>query len=239
MKKLTTLFLFLGLSVSLVLGQTKMQKFESELDAFYKKYVSNGKVNYGAIKRAEIESLVTQVGELNIGTNPTIKKAFYINAYNVLVISTITKAYGSIKSPLDIPGLFDTKKFKVSGVVMTLDLLEKKHLFGIDQDPRIHFACVCAAKGCPEIYGYSYKPKFLDKQLDLRAKETLNDSYYVKVDATNKKIVVSEIFKWYKDDFTKGGKSIIQYINQYREDGKKIPESYKVTYSTYDWKLND
>lgn len=235
---------FLLISMVLYFGvysghaQNKMQVFEADVDAFYKKFVSKGSVNYGAIKRTDIEPLVTQVAELNIGTNPTIKKAFYINAYNILVIATVAKAYPSIKSPLDIPGLFDAKKFEVSSQYMTLDHLEKKSLLGIDGDPRIHFACVCAAKGCPEIYGYAYKSRFLDKQLDQRAKVTLNDPYYVKVDAANKKIIISEIFKWYESDFTKGGKTVIQYINQYRPEDKKIPESYKVTYSTYDWKLN-
>ena len=45
------------------------------------------------------------------------------------------------------------------------------------------------------------------------------------------------MFKWYEKDFTKKGLTIIQYINQYRKT--EIPESYKLSYITYDWNLNN
>jgi len=56
------------------------------------------------------------------------------------------------------------------------------------------------------------------------------------VKSGQKQIDVSKIFEWYANDFTRNGKTITDWINQYRTS--KIPASYKVTYYEYDWSLN-
>jgi hypothetical protein len=49
-------------------------------------------------------------------------------------------------------------------------------------------------------------------------------------------VKVSEIFKWYREDFVKDGKSEIDFLNTYRKE--KIMPNSKLSYYTYDWRLN-
>jgi len=46
---------------------------------------------------------------------------------------------------------------------------------------------------------------------------------------------LSQIFKWYTDDFGGSRSTVIDFINSYRE----IPISDKTGYYPYDWTLND
>ena len=55
------------------------------------------------------------------------KKAFYINAYNLIVIYQVSKFY-PLKSPLDKSGFFDKVKHQVAGEALTLNALELKTL---------------------------------------------------------------------------------------------------------------
>lgn len=235
--------LLLSFSLLFVFGAhaTKMTEFFNSLDVFYKKYVSGGKVNYGAIKanRSELDKLYTAVGEMTIERAPNLnKKAFYINAYNVCVIKEVVANYPSISGPLKVPGFFDKKKFKVANEYMTLNDLEKVRIKNLGADPRTHFALVCAANGCPKLSSYAYRPEKLERQLNYRTKLTMKDTYFIRVKAGEKKVYVSEIFKWYKDEFVKAEGSILNYINKFRADDSKIPEEYSVDYYTYDWSLN-
>lgn len=220
---------------------TKMTDFFNDLDVFYKKYVSGGKVNYAAIKsnRTDLEKLYLQVGDMTIERAPNLnKKAFYINAYNVCVIKEVIANYPAITSPLKVSGFFDRKKFKVANEYLTLNDMEKVRIKDLGADPRTHFALVCAANGCPKLSSYAFRPEKLERQLDYRTKLAMKDSYFIRVKAGEKKVYVSEIFKWYKDEFVAAEGSILKYVNKYRADDAKIPDTYSVDYYTYDWSLN-
>ena len=64
--------------------------------------------------------------------------------------------------------------------------------------------------------------------------KALNDSSFIRV--SEKNVALSEIFKWYNKDFVKKGQSEIDFLNKYRNN--KIPQDAKVTYYSYDWRLN-
>ena len=104
------------------------------------------------------------------------------------------------------------------------------------KDARIHFVLVCAAKGCPKIASFAYFPGKLDQQLDAQTKKAMDDTYFIRVNKGDKKVEVSKIFEWYKEDFTNSGKTILEYVNAYRSE--KIPADYAVSQYEYDWQLN-
>ncbi len=52
-----------------------------------------------------------------------------------------------------------------------------------------------------------------------------------------KHVSISEIFKWYETDFTSQGRTVLDYINQYRTE--KTPMGFSIGYIPYDWTLND
>ncbi len=222
------------------LQAASLDDFFSNADTFFKKHVRNGLVDYKNIKTnyREIEDLYAAVRNLNIASASNIeKKAFYINAYNLIVIYQVTKSY-PLKSPLDQSGFFDQVKHTVAGEPMTLNYLEKTKLINEYKDPRLHFALACAAKSCPQLANYAFKPADLDAELTLRTKRAINDKTWLIIKPVERKIELSQIFKWYENDFTMDGKSeILEFINKYR--GVAIPETFEVGYYEYDWSLNE
>ncbi len=212
--------------------------FFSKTDAFLKKNVSNGKVDYQTIKNdpASLNELVDMIASASYtNENTATQKAFLINAYNVLLIKAIITKY-PVKSPMDISGLFDKTTFIISGKKYTLNDLENKLIRAQFNDARVHFVLVCGALGCPPITNFAYQPNQLESQLNKQTKLALNNPNFIKVNSASKKVEVSQIFEWYKTDFVTKTSTEIDFINQYRDT--KIDVKYKMVYYAYDWTLN-
>ncbi|MEQ8360866.1 MAG: DUF547 domain-containing protein [Cytophagales bacterium] len=212
------------------------QDFFGESDMFLKKYVQEGKVAYSEILQdsKELDKLINYISAYSLDQVPDReKKAFYINAYNILVIKGIVDNY-PIQSPLDKEGFFDKVKYKVAGEPLTLNEIENIKLRKKYNDPRIHFVLVCAAVSCPELISSVYHPESLEKQIESSTIKSLNDPEFVRVSDSN--IAISEIFKWYAEDF--GGQSNYKnFINNYRKD--KLPNNVELSFYEYDWSLNE
>ncbi len=213
--------------------------FFEKTDHFLKKHVQNGRIDYQKISEnpGELDALVQLIANFQMDDHirNNVRKAFWINAYNLLVIKNVVDHY-PLKSPQDVNGFFNKRKFVVARERLTLDQIEHQRLRKIEKDGRIHFALICAAKGCPKIITDAFKPGILDQQLDERARETINNPFYVKPDPENKRIFVSELFKWYGEDFKSNDKSLVQFLNQYLKT--PIPRNYTIAYIPYDWRLN-
>ena len=208
--------------------------------AFLAKFVDDaGNVNYGAIKRnpLELKALLSRIEtfEASAAKGPD-REAFYLNAYNVLVISEVVAHY-PVESVQKIPGFFDKNLVSVAGEKLTLNDLEAQKLRQPYGDPRVHFALVCGAKGCPRLSRAAYVANQLDAQLTIQARKVLEDPAFIRVDAKAHKVLLSQIFKWYEADFKASGKTGVAYVNQFR-GGKVIPATYAVDYYAYDWTLN-
>ena len=216
-----------------------IRSFILKTDAFLKKYVDNGFVAYAEVKHklGEAEDLYKEIGKLDVAHSSSAeRKAFYTNAYNIIVIYWIAKHY-PIKSPMDHAGFFDKERHAITGEDLTLNELENKKLLQPYKDARIHFALACAAQSCPPLANFAYTAEKIEEQLSERAALTLNNKDWIKVYPKQKKVELSKIFEWYKGDFNRNGKSSIDWINEYRED--KIPASYAVGFYEYNWSLNE
>ncbi len=231
--------LFFALIISTGIAQTN-DAFFKKADAFFKTTVTNGRVKYAAIKKdpTTLNELVQMVAEAKVDKgNPSDFQAFHINAYNISVIKGIINKY-PVGSPMKINGFFDSKKHTIAGKSMTLNSIENKVLRGnYPNEPRFHFALVCAGLGCPPIISEAYLPSTLDKQLERQTKLAINDTKFTRYNGDKKKVQLSQIFEWYKGDFTKKGQSLVDFVNKYRSE--PLPEKTKVGYYTYDWTLND
>jgi len=141
-------------------------QFFVQSNVFFQLHVANGLVKYNQIKNSKdkIHELIIHVEQTDITTYDADEKlAFYINAYNLLVINQIIKKY-PVDSPMKLPGFFDQNKHRIAGESLTLNDLENKKIRTY-HDPRIHFVLVCAALGCPKLGGFSFVPEKLDMQL--------------------------------------------------------------------------
>ncbi len=233
MKRITIILIIL--SVQLGFSQNTTDFF-AKADAFFKTYVSNGRVKYNAIKKdpASLDELLTIASQIQVTkSKPKTYQAFYINAYNLSVIKGIVNKY-PVKSPTSIKGFFDKTTYTIAGKATTLNDLENKILRkNFPAEARFHFALVCAGLGCPPIIASAYTPSSLEQQLQKQAVKALNNPNFIKV--KGKRVQLSQIFEWYKVDFTRDGTEI-DYVNKFRKE--KIPSNAKISYYPYDWTLN-
>lgn len=215
-----------------------LNSFFRETDLFFKEHVTNGKVDYAAIKVVpnELNALVEFMGkaDLSKATGDEVK-AFYINAYNITMIKALVEKY-PIASPLDDDDIFTGEKHLIAGEQLTLEKIEKDKLLKATGDERLHFILVCGANGCPPLADFGYMPDKLELQILGQTRLALSDKGFIRVKDKDNTVEVSEIFNWYSKDFAATGKTTLAYINQFRE--KPIPNNYKVTFYQYDWSLN-
>lgn len=228
------------LSLAIILGTTgtysqNTQSFFDEADAFLKRYVTNGNVNYASLKNnpSSLNKLMALASDVTVSkAEATTYQAFWINAYNISVIKGIIDNY-PIKSPLDTKGFFDKTTYQIGGTSITLNDIENKKLRAQFEDPRFHFVLVCGAKGCPPLIPKAFTPDNLESLLEQQTVNAINNPDFIMVKGN--KVALSEIFKWYKEDFVKDGTEI-DFLNSYRTE--KIPQNAKVSYYPYNWQLN-
>ncbi|GHB27493.1 DUF547 domain-containing protein [Mongoliitalea lutea] len=213
-----------------------------------KKHVSSsGTVNYKGFK-SDIKKLESYLNLLS--TNAPDRKtwsreeqlAYWINAYNAFTVKLIVDNYPvksiqdlhpKIKIPL-INTVWHIKFFQIGGKDSSLDEIEHKILRKEFDEPRIHFAINCASYSCPKLLNEAFTAEKLEKQLYAVAVDFINDPKRNKI--TKDSIQISQIFSWFKGDFTKNG-SIIDYLNQYSK--VKISPRAKISHLKYDWSLNE
>ena len=220
-----------------VSSQAPVTFFENA-DAFFAQHVREGRIDYAAIKAnpGPLNALMKQAAGISVSRESAANyQAFWINAYNLAVIQGIVANY-PVKSPLDIPGFFDQTTYNLGGGKYTLNAIENQLLRPVFPDePRFHFVLVCAGLGCPPIIAAAYLPGKLVMQLQQQTERALNNPGFIQI--KGKRILLSQIFEWYDEDFTRGGKSFIEFINQYRQ--APLPENAKTGFYPYDWTLND
>jgi hypothetical protein len=219
------------------LGLNAQVNFNESFDAYLKKYVDQGLFKYNEARTdlASINSLISSMDQINLDSKDDKLLAQLINAYNLKVIHIIL-LNENVSKATDIMGIYDGIKFSLGGKKMTLDDLENKIIRKEFNEPRIHFALVCGALGCPPITNFAYRGEVLMSQLEVQTKKALNDPAFIRVDDNSKTVFLSEIFRWFKEDFTKEFDSEVAFINVYRES--QIPLDYKVMYYPYDWTIN-
>ncbi len=238
MKSLFVLLLIMLFQISSS-GTGYGQDFFNQAGSFFADFVQNGQVRYQAVKknRQQLDKLVELIGKFPYESqSKPVQKAFLINAYNLLTIQQVVDRY-PIEGPLKVDGFFNGITHQVAGRQVTLDQLEKEWLYRDFSDPRLHFALVCAAKGCPPLASFAFEPEKLDQQLDQVSRSALQDPGFIRIDSKNKQVQLSQIFEWYQQDFLKNSKNFLDYINKYRE--KQIPNNYRIEFYPYNWNLND
>ncbi len=229
----TITLIFLCFIQFTLIGQNS---FFKKADSFFQKNIKNGLVDYREIHIApsELDTLILEINNFDISVfSDNEKLAFYINCYNLHVIKKVIEHY-PISSPMDIPNFFESDIILISGKKMSLNKLENNIIRPQFNDARIHFALVCGALGCPPLMSGAYFPKNVQALLAERTRMALQNSSFLQY--KEGKLILSQIFNWYKVDFGENSSSIIQFINQHSQ--KKLPTNLQISYNNYDWSLN-
>jgi hypothetical protein len=211
-------------------------------NALLKKHVSaEGKVNYKGFKadRTKLNAYLKTL-EATTPSGSWSKQeamAFWINAYNAFTVALILDHY-PVKSINEIQQNgkkpWDIAFIKIGGKSYTLNHIEHEILRKRYADPRIHFAVNCASFSCPPLLNEAFTADNLNAKMEALAKAFVNDPLRNKI--TAQKVEVSQIFNWFKDDFTKNG-TLIDFLNKYSKT--KISSSAKVSFLPYNWSLNE
>jgi hypothetical protein len=215
-------------------------------------HVNEAMVDYAGLKAnpAELDAYLEEVAavrpeEFNSWTEEE-QLALLLNLYNAHTLRLIINHYPlkSIRSIGTLPlAAWRIRDVRFGGNLMTLDHLENK-MIRVDYDePRIHFALVCAAMGCPPLRAEPYVGIRLSEQLDDQTRTFLGDASKNRFEADSGILRISPIFKWYKEDFTEAAGSLEAYVRPFLPEASRKAlgqaDRVRVKYTDYDWALNE
>ncbi len=236
------------LIMSVFIGYSQDGVSHKSYDELLQKYVNDqGMVDYKGLKseRAKLKSYLS-VLESNPPKDSWTrdqKLAYWINAYNAFTLELILRHYPvkSIKdigSTIKIPFVstaWDVKFINIGEEEYDLNNLEHGIIRKEFEEPRIHFALVCAAVSCPKLQNRAYLPEKLEEQLTKAAEDFLANPNKNEFKSA-KKAELSKLFNWYGGDFKNDG-TLIEYINQYAPT--KLEKNANIDWKDYNWALNE
>jgi hypothetical protein len=205
----------------------------------------HGRVDFEGIAQApaDLDSAVAYIASTSPESNPSLfasreaTLAYYVNAYNALAMLNVVDS----GIPGSLTGLqkfrfFWVKKFKVGGRPMSLYALENDVIRPMG-DERVHFVLNCMSVSCPRLPRTPFSSANLDGELSAATRLFFSEKRNLAISSDAKQVKVSEILKFYREDFLRTSPDLTVYINRYL--GTKIPSGYKVDFIDYDWTVND
>ncbi len=248
-------------------AQTTGDRFDhgyAAWDALLKKHVrwlsdnKQSQVDYKgfAVDRAALQQVLAGWSAVTpaqfAGFNRDQKMVFLINAYNGFTVELILTQYPNLKSIKDLGSLFQSawkkKFFRLLGEERYLDWIEHEQLRPLYKDWRVHAAVNCASIGCPALRPEAFTAARLDDQLDDGMNRFMSDptrNRYADGGAE-----LSEIFKWFAEDFQQNHRGIrglndlvLRYGDALGVPMAERPQirsgTVRIRYLDYDWTLND
>ena len=237
--------------------------FDQILDS----YVRDGYVYYRTLRseRAKLDGYVGQLATVDVNKLSKAEQiAFWLNAYNALVLRTVIDHYPVPQRVADypqhsirqIPGAFERLPHAVAGRMVTLDQIEQTVLptFG---DPRVYFALGRGAVGGGRLRSEAFAADALETQLAEVASECVSRAECIQVDSGATRLTASAIFSWREKDFvaayaTKAPavyanrspveRAILAFVEPKLLSAERTfltKNMFQVVYKTFDWSLND
>jgi len=244
-------------------GEGRVRAFDEVLDT----YVRDGDVYYRALKieRAKLDGYINSLAGVaadRLGREDRI--AFWMNAYNALVLQTVIDHYPiqkrsneyPAKSIRQIPGAFERLPHHVGSRTVTLDQIEQSILVDF-HDPRIFLGLGRGAQGSGRLRSEAFIGQKLETQLAEAAIECAERARCLSIDRVNDTIGVSSIFSWREKEFSAkyadaapaafASRSPIEraviallqpkLLTIERETVNK--NTFRLVYIPFDWTLND
>src|SRR5581483_10523294 len=237
-------------------------------DTILATYVRDGMVYYRALKsdRGKLDAYVNGLADANVAQRPRDAQiAFWLNAYNALVLKTVVDHYPIAARSKDypprsirqVPGAFERLTHRVGGSTLTLDQIEQTTLASF-HDPRLYFAIGRGAIGGGRLRSEAFTPEKLDAQLNEVQAECVSRGC-VLVDRDQDKLDASSIFSWREKDFvaayadkapstfanrTPVERAILGFVapkllSIERDYLAQNANTFRLAYKPFDWSLND
>ena len=218
--------------------------------------------------RGKLDRYIAALGEVSAETVKSWPRerqlAYWINAYNAFVLRTVIDAYPIRGRAADypsnsirqIPGSFERRQFRAGGRSLTLDQIEKD-VIGEFGDARALLALGRGAAGSPRLKSEAYTAERLDSQLNTMVSELVTNRDLVFVDVSTERLSVNPLFSWREEIFAKSlaGKAPAIYASRSALERAVLSliepalvpneaeflrkNTFRMTFSNFDWKLND
>ena len=271
MMKPFTVLLLLNVSVAgLLTAVPRAQSRETAREAYDQVLdinVRDGLVYYRALKsgRGPLDRYVASLAAAPAASMPRNEQiAFWLNAYNALVLKTVIDHYPAplrsreypARSIRQVPGAFERLPHQVAGRAITLDQIEQTVLAGFD-DPRVFLALGRGALGGGRLRSEAFRGDTLEQQLADVAKECATRAQCFQFDRPADTIRISSIFSWRRAEFEaayaakaapvfatrspieRAVLALVQPTLLATENEQLEKNTFKVSYSDFDWSLND
>ncbi len=238
------------------------------LDVILDTYVREGLVYYRAL-RSERSRLDAYVSNLDVPAasfdrwSREERAAFWLNAYNGLMLRTVVNAYPirgkssqyPAESIMQVPGAFTAKRHRAGGRQISLEDIEKDVLPTFD-DPRMYFALGRGSIGGGRLRSEAFTAARLEQQLASVAAECVTRNECFRYDAAADRIEISPIFGWRQAEFTRAlpgdpaafpqrsaiELAVLQMVLPHvlPTEARAIKRNtFTLAYGEYDWRLND
>ena len=184
--------------------------------------------------------------------------AYWLYAYNAYVIRSVLENWPlesvtDVKAPIEVVaglGFFYRQRFLFGGQPYSLYAVEHEKILKAFKDPRVHFVLNCASESCPVLRPELPTGDDLEVLLREATIEFVSDGRNVRVDQENRQVVLSTIFKWYRNDFVNDlrrrgmplDRGVMDYILDVSPANLKASllaaDDFDVVFEDYDWSLN-
>ena len=224
-------------------------------DALLNKYVDDdGMVDYQAFKKSTVDTkkldrylIILSAADERVQASRDARLAFWINAYNAVTIRGILREYPTSSIRNHTARLFGYNiwsdlKLYVGGKAISLEEIEHERLRKMNE-PRIHFAIVCASMSCPRLLSNAYQIQTIEQQLEANSKDFFRRKQNFRYDQNGKRFYLSSILNWFDEDFGDSQAEILKTISKWlpSQSAKVAAKAggVGVRYIEYDWSLNE
>jgi len=185
--------------------------------------------------------------------------AYWLYAYNASVIKSILdrwpmESVTDMKAPIEFVkgfGFFYRQRFVFGEKAYSLYGIENDKIRDTYRDARIHFVLNCGSESCPVLRPELPTGDELEPFLQQAAMDFVGDDRNVHIDHANRRIVLSDIFKWFKNDFINdlrnrglpSEQGVIAYIASIGPERLRMEiersDDYEIVFDEYDWSINE
>lgn len=219
------------------------------LDQLLKKYVNSaGGVDYSGLlsERQTLTAYIDRIAQAPFDEMGRDQKlALLINAYNAFTLELILEHYdsGQFASIKDIPDdkRWEDKRWHIGNMMLSLNQIEHEQIRPKFKEPRIHWALVCAAVGCPPLRNEAYAADNLEEQLSAQASYVHSHGKWYRYDPPTKTVYLTQLYDWYGSDFEQVSDSVLAYVSQYDPALKRTLDdgsTPRINWLDYNWSLN-
>lgn len=212
----------------------------------------NGNVDYASWKKSDVavrqlDDYLTSLSRMDPHrlSDTSYRIAFWINAYNAATVRGILREYPTTSIQNHVArvsgyNIWRDLRLIVGDTHYSLGEIEHAILRPMNE-PRIHFAIVCASRGCPRLLNEAYTAENLEQQLQENTLAFFADPAKCSADAENHELQLSPILSWYATDFGSSTPAILQRIADWLPNEARTlarSKDVRIVYLDYDWDLN-